>query len=184
MEHLKTEYHGRPIVLRDAAVSDVDALVAYWWGDSAYIASLGTDMSRLRDRETLRASLAASFESPARTGAFWVAECEGCAIAYVALQFLTPEAAQAHVHVLHRTLRNKALVYFMFPKVLRLFFARFPLRRVHMQTWSANRGIARLLEHFGLRSRRANLLSPAGLGRPGEFDIYEIERDSLADLPH
>src|SRR5437588_7908366 len=95
MEHLKTEYRGRPIVLRDAAVSDVDALVAYWWGDAAYIASLGVDTSRLQDRETLRASLRASFASPSAAGALWVAECEGQAVAYVALQFHTSEAAQA-----------------------------------------------------------------------------------------
>jgi RimJ/RimL family protein N-acetyltransferase len=184
MAHLETEYRGRRIVLRDVAPSDVEALVAYWWSDPTYIASLGADLTRLRDRETLRASLRASFERPSSGGAFWIAEADGRAVAYVALHFQGAETAQAHMHVLERTLRNRALIYFLFPRVLRLFFLRFPLRRVDIETWSANRGIARLLARFGLVGRRAHLDRPAGLGRPGTFDVYAIDRDHLAGLPH
>jgi hypothetical protein len=177
MEYLKTNFHGRPVTIRDLEESDVEMLVSYWHdGDPAYLSSLGVDLKKLGSRDQTRgrflASIPGPHENPER--ATFVVDAAGKPVVYTNLNFKSMDEVYVHFHTLERQPFVKALVYFLFPEMLQIFFRRFPITRLIMQTSTGNRNINRFLGRFGLTPSRVHLSTPDGMARPGEFNVYEI----------
>lgn len=178
MDHFTTTIFGKTIVLRDLVEDDIEAIVSYWHdGDPAFLHSLGADPAKLVSRETTRERLLSSLDPiglPAK--AYFVLSSGRDLLAYTNLNFRSASEAFAHFHVLHTGFRIKAVMYVLFPEVVRTFFSRFPLERIEMQTRHDNRNIDRLLRRFGLTPRQEFLDTPDGFGRAGNFNIYELKR--------
>ena len=179
MIHLRTHFHGRDVVIRDIEEGDVETLVSYWHdSDPAYLASLGVDLSKLAAREVTRSRFLASRpDAPEpRERATFVVTADGQLVAYTNLNFKTLDEVYVHVHTLARNSLAKALAYALFPQMIKIFFERFPITRLTMQTSPQNRNINRFLGSFGLTPERLHLDQPDGMARPGEFNVYEIPR--------
>ena len=179
MIHLRTDFHGREVAIRDVEESDIETLVSYWHdSDPAYLASLGVNLAKLTSREQTRArflsSLPGAQENPER--ATFVVTADGRPVAYTNLNFRSMDEVYVHFHTLERGALVKGLVYFLFPEMLKIFFRRFPITRLIMQTSPENENINRFLGRFGLTPRRAYLSTPDGMARAGEFNVYEIDR--------
>jgi len=177
---------GREVVLRDPIDADADAVAAYWLdGDPEFIASLGIDPVRLPPREVIRKVHAECFARGAASHWTYIfGESQGRTIGYVALDRRSERDGRVHVHIFDRTPRNRAAVFKLFPTVLRLFLARFPLQKVSLETWPANDGIGRLLRRFGLVPRVLTLERPEGIARAGKFHLYELDRATVVALPN
>ena len=169
MDYLRTEILGRQVVFRDLRPDEVETIVNYWHdGDPDFLYSLGVDPAKLVSRDATRERIL----SPGRV--YFVIELNGDLVAYTNLNFRSQSEACAHFHALKPTARVKAVMYVLFPNVIRTLFSCFPLARIEMQTLPANRNIDRLLRRFGLEPRRKFIAHPDGLARPGELDIWEL----------
>jgi hypothetical protein len=185
MVYLSTNFHGRSVTIRDLEESDVETLVSYWHdSDPAYLASLGVNLSKLSSRDQTRdrflSSIPGSQEVPDR--ATFIVTSGGRPVAYTNLNFRSMDEVYVHFHTLERGPLVKALVYFLFPEMIGIFFSRFPIAQLTMQTSPENRNINRFLENFGLVPRRAYLLAPDGMARAGQFNIYEILRATASGV--
>jgi len=185
MIYLDTTFHDHQVVLRDIEESDVETLVNYWHNtDPAYLASIGVDLTKLASRDVTRtrflSSLPGAQQPPER--ATFVVTCDGQLVAYTNLNFKSMDEVYAHVHTVVRSTLAKALVYAYFPEMIKIFFKRFPITRLKMQTSPANQNINRFLAQFGLAPQRVHLATPDGMARPGDFNIYEIPRSAANQI--
>jgi RimJ/RimL family protein N-acetyltransferase len=176
MDHFKAEVFGKKLVLRDLIEDDVDTIVGYWHdGDATFLNSLGADVSKLGSRDGTRERLLTSLQEASQPSkAYFLVVSETERLAYTNLNFRSGTEACAHFHVLKHTARVRAIMYVLFPEVIKTFFSRFRLERIEMQTLPENKNIDRLLRRFGLASRRAFLDNPDGFARRGELNIWEL----------
>jgi len=181
VDHFRSKIFDKTIVIRDMAQQDVETIVRYWHdGDPTFLNSLGLDASKLVSRATTRERLLASVQGSLRSNRSYFVVADGTELlAYTNLNFRSESEACAHFHVLRRTARVKATMFVLFPAVITMFFNRFPLERIEMQTLPENSNIGRLLRRFGLSPRRTFLDNPDSLGRPGELNIWELKRNAL-----
>jgi len=186
MEHLRHTVFGQTISVRDLIEDDIETIVDYWHpSDPDFLSSLGADLSKLTSRDATRHRLLSSLANGSeRSRAYFVIVSGASILGYTNLNFRSANEACAHFHVLKRTAKVKAAMYAIFPDMMRAFFSLFPLQRIEMQTLPENRSIDRLLQHFGLKPRRAFLMQPDGFGRAGEFNIWEIHRDDVTIAHH
>jgi RimJ/RimL family protein N-acetyltransferase len=190
VESFHESWLGKPLVLREIELADVEHIVDYWHGtDPALLAPLGVDLSKLRSPEATRARFRAMVpaaqeaDAPPCSSRAVVLCYGGKVVAYSNLNIKSPQDAILHFHVVaNKGPRVKALAYLLFPRVLRLFFDETGLDRITLQTATVNRHVGRLLAAFGLRPKRVHLDVPDGLARPGEFDVYEISREESRRL--
>jgi RimJ/RimL family protein N-acetyltransferase len=183
MDYFKADVFGNRVVLRDMVEGDVDTIVRYWHdSDPGFLHSLGADVSKLVSRDATRERLLTSGKEALQPSkAYFAVVCGAELLAYTNLNFRSDAEACAHFHVLKRTPKVKAIMYVLFPEVIRTFFSRFQLERIEMQTLPENKNIDRLLRRFGLIPSRTFLANPDGFGRPGELNIWELR--SPASLP-
>jgi len=182
MEYVTRNFYGLKVTLRDLEEGDIETIVDYWHeSDPAFLQSLGVDLNKLSSKEETRrrlwSSLAADQSPPSR--AYFVVTAGDELLIYTNLNFASAEEACAHFHVLKPGLRSKGVSYFLFPEAIRVFFERFPIQKLVMQTSPHNEKINRLLRRFSLTPQRAFLEKPDGMARAGEFNIYEICRADI-----
>jgi RimJ/RimL family protein N-acetyltransferase len=185
MVHLRTKFHRRQVVIRDVEERDLDTLVSYWHdNDLAYLKSLGVDVSKLAAREVTRSRFLSSLpDAPRpRERATFVVTADDELVAYTNLNFKSLDEAYVHVHTLARNSLAKALAYALFPQMVTIFFASYPITRLLMQTSPENQNINRLLTRFGLTPERVYIEKPDGMARPGEFNVYEIPRTAADQI--
>jgi RimJ/RimL family protein N-acetyltransferase len=185
MEYFKGEVLGRKVVFRDMVEEDVETIVRYWHeSDSRFLQSLGADLSKLGSRDSTRERLRNSLGPPSQPSrAYFVIVTEGELLAYTNLNFRSECEACAHFHVLKHVARVKAIMYVLFPEVMKTFFSRFQLQRIEMQTLPENKSIDRLLRHFGLAPSSQFVESPDGFARAGDLNIWEVSRNSGIGRP-
>lgn len=185
MIYLDTTFHGHQVVLRDIEESDVDVLVSYWHDtDPAYLASLGVDLTKLASRDVTRSRFLSSrpgAQQPPERATF-VVTCDARLVAYTNLNFKSMDEVYVHVHTVVRSSLAKALVYVYFPEMIKIFFNRFPITQLTMQTSPENQNINRFLAKFGLAPQRVYLTTPDGMARPGDFNVYEIPRSAANQI--
>lgn len=179
MVYLRTNFHGHEVTIRDVEESDIEALVSYWHdSDPAYLSSLGVNVAKLASREQTKcrflSSIPGAQDNPER--ATFIVTSDGQPVAYTNLNFSSTEEAYVHFHTFERSALVKGVVYLLFPEMFRIFFRRFPLNRLIMQTSPENENITRFLGSFGLVPRRVYISKPDGMARAGEFNVYEIPR--------
>jgi RimJ/RimL family protein N-acetyltransferase len=173
------KFHGHEVVIRNVEEGDVETLVSYWHdNDPAYLKSLGVDVSKLAAREVTRSRFLSSLpDAPGpRERATFVVTADGQLVAYTNLNFKSLDEVYVHVHTLARSSLAKALVYALFPRMVKIFFESYPITRLTMQTSPENQNINRFLTSFGLTPERVYIESPDGMARPGEFNVYDIPR--------
>jgi RimJ/RimL family protein N-acetyltransferase len=181
MEHYRTRFQDRDIVLRDLEERDIATLVSYWFDSpSAYLTSIGVDVTKLRSRDEMAARLRASIGAAVPERAYFVVAADDRVLAYTNLNFRTPEVAYAHVHILDDALRGRGFASQLMVRAFQLFFERFPLERVVLETSPENLGVNGLLQKFGLRPEVRDLDVPDGMARPGRFNVYTVERAQMA----
>ena len=141
MDHFKAEVFGQKLVLRDMVEDDVETIVGYWHdGDPAFLRSFGADISRLGPRDATRERLLTSLQEGLQPGrAYFLVASEAERLAYTNLNFRSATEACAHFHVLKRTAKVRAIMYVLFPEVIKIFFSRFQLERIEMQLFPRTR---------------------------------------------
>ncbi len=166
--------------IRGVEASDLPALVAYWHDRGPdFLRSLGADPDKLPQREETARRFLGSIPRPGENqerATFIVEDDRRQPIAYTNINFSSSEEGVIHFHVLRPGPLGKAVAYLLFPEMVRIYFECFPLRRIVMQTSPANRNINRFLQRFGLEPQLRHLAKPDGMARPGDFNVYEIER--------
>jgi RimJ/RimL family protein N-acetyltransferase len=184
MEHVRVRFGDAELVLRDVEERDIDPIVGYWHdSDPAYLDGLGIDRSKLISREASRERFLTFLDdSEQRARAAFVVTLAGCLVAYTSINFWSPREGAVHVHVLDETLRHRGVSSLLFVRALELYFRKFQLTRLVLQTSPSNDAINGLLRKFGLEPRRTFLDQPDGLGRPGEFYVYELRPEMLSAL--
>jgi hypothetical protein len=181
MIHFTTTFHGLELTVRDLEERDVGTIVDYWHQSTPeYLKSIGVDVRKLTSPEETRARILSSLAGPPaqRARAYFVVTGGGGMVGYTNLHLPTPHEGYAHVHVLQPGVRMKAVARFLFPAILRLFFASFPIRKVIFQTSPENGNVNRMLARSGLRPARVELAHPDGMARPGQFNVYEVPREA------
>jgi len=185
MIHLRTNFHDREVIIRDIEESDVETLVSYWHdSDPAYLSSLGVNLEKRTSRDQTRRRFLSSLPGP-RTNperATFIVTAAGQLVAYTNLNFKSMDEVYVHFHTLERSSFVKALVYFLFPDMLRILFSCFPITRLTMQTARDNLNINRFLGKFGLVPKSVYLSTPDGMARAGQFHVYEIPRVAANQL--
>jgi RimJ/RimL family protein N-acetyltransferase len=173
------------MVLRDVEEPDIDPIVGYWHdSDPAYLDGLGIDRGKLTSREASRKRFLTFLptDTGPRERAALVVTLAGRLVAYTSVNFWNSSEGAIHLHVLDDTLRHKGVSSVLFVRVLEVYFHKFQLTRLVMQTSPSNDAINGLLRKFGLSPTRQFLDKPDGLGRPGEFCVCEVRPEMLSKL--
>jgi RimJ/RimL family protein N-acetyltransferase len=180
MIHTEIELQGAVVRLRDLHENDIAALVSYWADSSPeYIRSIGADPSKIPSRDELLAGYRSALpvNGPGRSRFVLIGESlDGSLVGYTNLTVKSAEESYAHVHILEPRARYAGIAQAMFPHVLRQFFRLTEVRTISMQTSPENVRVNRFLQAVGLTPLRVHISDPDGMARPGEFNVYTVER--------
>lgn len=70
----------------------------------------------------------------------------------------------------------------LFAPVCTAIIAELALERLRFNAALENEGINRYLRTFGLEPRRVHIDVPPGVGRAGEFNVYEVAAGAVPEL--
>jgi RimJ/RimL family protein N-acetyltransferase len=180
MTHFEIDLQGEVIRLRDLQEEDIPALVSYWADSSPeYIRSIGADPRKVPSRDQLQTTYRSALpeNGPGRSRIVLIAESiKGNLIGYTNLSIKSAEESYAHVHILDPAYRSRGVAQALFPRAMRQFFRLVPIRKILMQTSPENQRVNRFLQAVGLTPERVHIENPDGMARPGEFNVYTLER--------
>jgi len=180
MTHFEIDLQGELIRLRDLQEQDIPALISYWVDSSPeYIRSIGADPRKIPSRDQLLATYRSALPEagPGRSRVVVIVEsAKGNLIGYTNLFIKSADEAYAHVHILDPAYRSRGIAQTLFPHAIRLFFRLAPIGRILMQTSPENQRVNRFLQAVGLTPERIHIADPDGMARPGDFNVYTLER--------
>jgi RimJ/RimL family protein N-acetyltransferase len=180
MIHFEIDLQGELLRLRDLQEEDIPALVSYWLDSSPeYIRSIGADPRKIPSRDQLLATYRSALpeHGAGRSRVVLVVEsAEGHLIAYTNLTIKSADESYAHVHILDPAYRSRGIAQTLFPHAIRQFFRLVPIRKILMQTSPENQRVNRFLQAVGLTPEQVHIANPDGMARPGDFNVYTLER--------
>lgn len=168
--------------IRDLVVDDIDDIVRYWHhSGTEHLEFLGIDCTKLGSPEDTRKRFlhAIRTNDVNQANVALAITLDQRLIGYSNLNRYGPDDNYPHLHLIDPSSRAGGVATQTVPRILKIYFQLFPVRRLILQTHTDNTGINQVLDKYFPTAETRHFDNPDGLVGAGEFHVRYVSRSDL-----
>lgn len=181
MKYIDERINGLSVTVRDIELDDISAIVDYWHNSQPeFLESIGVEISKIISRERTEMNFLAALPANRKKTdrAVLIFSVADKIVGYTNVNFGETSEAYAHVHIMDPKYRNKGIIPTLFFKVIKIYYEKFEVGKLMLQTNVKNVKINNLLFKKNLELVKTEFIEkPDGMGSVGNYNLFYCPRD-------